>query len=68
MSQTFFRRRGGAASASELLQRVDGYVEVDVLAAAALVHQLLLVESLKQEFLYSLKPALTADTEVGAVR
>lgn len=38
--------RRGAALVSELLQRVDGHVEVDVLAATALVRQLLLLEGL----------------------
>lgn len=40
------RWRRGAAFVSELLQRVDGHVEVDVLAATALVRQLLLLEGL----------------------
>lgn len=40
------RWRRGAALVSELLQRVDGHVEVDVLAATPLIHQLLLLEGL----------------------
>lgn len=47
MRHTGGGRRRGAALASELLQRVDGHVEVDVLAATPLVHQLLLLEGLK---------------------
>lgn len=47
MRHTGGGRRRGAALASELLQSVDGHVEVDVLAATALVHQLLLLEGLK---------------------
>lgn len=43
------RWRTGAALAAQLLQGVDSYVEVDVLTAAALIHQPLLVQSLKQE-------------------
>ena len=40
----------GGALAAELLQRVDSYVEVDVLTVAAIIHQLLLVKSLKQKW------------------
>lgn len=42
------RRCGGAALASELLQGVNSYIEVDVLTATALVHQLLLLKGLKR--------------------
>lgn len=47
MRHTGGGRRRGAAPASELLQRVDSHVEVDVLAATPLVHQLLLLKGLK---------------------
>lgn len=40
--------RTGVALAAQLLQGVDSYVEVDVFAAAALIHQLLLIKGLKQ--------------------
>lgn len=40
--------RTGAALAAQLLQGVDSYVEVDVFAATALIHQLLLIKGLKQ--------------------
>lgn len=39
----------GGALATELLQRVDSYVEVDVLTVAAIIYQFLFVEALKQE-------------------
>lgn len=42
------RGRTGVALAAELLQGVDSYVEVDVFAATALIHQLLLIKGLKQ--------------------
>lgn len=50
-SPTFTRLTGGrwcrgAALVSELLQRVDSHVEVDVLAATPLIRQLLLFEGL----------------------
>lgn len=46
---TVHRRRTRAALPPKLLQRVDSDVEVDVFTAAALVHQLLLIEGLKQQ-------------------
>lgn len=38
----------GVALAAQLLQGVDSYVEVDVFAATALIHQLLLIKGLRQ--------------------
>lgn len=38
----------GAALAAELLQGVDSYVEVDVFAATAITHQLLLIKGLTE--------------------
>lgn len=40
--------RTGVALAAQLLQGVDSYVEVDVFAATALIHQLFLIKGLKQ--------------------
>lgn len=42
-------RLTGAALPPEFFQRVHGYVEVDVLTATAVVHQLLLIKTLEQK-------------------